>query len=122
MLVYMGADMPLYAVCFKIKIQPLTTHICFPKFSLFLPSIINQLGKFLPSASLYTMNCVEPKTGFTATPANLLTVFLTNHMFGYARLTVFQVPVYVLACAFTCGVGFMADRLGNRGYFTLCVP
>jgi len=65
MLLYMGADGPLYA------------------FSLFLPSIINQLG-------------------FTATPANLLTV-----------------PVYVLACIFTCGVGFLADRHGNRGYFTI---
>lgn len=40
--------------------------------------------------------------GFTATPANLLTV-----------------PVYVLACIFTCGVGFLADRLGRRGYFTM---
>ncbi|KAI5118001.1 hypothetical protein M0805_008101 [Coniferiporia weirii] len=66
MLLYMGADGPLYA------------------FSLFLPSIINQLG-------------------FSATPANLLTV-----------------PVYVVACGFTCGVGFMADRIGRRGLFTLC--
>ncbi|EJD08568.1 MFS general substrate transporter [Fomitiporia mediterranea MF3/22] len=66
MLVYMGADGPLYG------------------FSLFLPSIINQLG-------------------FTATPANLLTV-----------------PVYVLACIVTCCVGFLADRFGRRGYFTLC--
>jgi len=65
MIVYTGADGPLYA------------------FSLFLPTIINQLG-------------------FTATPANLLTV-----------------PVYAVACLVTCGVGFMADRLGNRGYFTL---
>jgi len=64
MILYMGADGPLYA------------------FSLFLPSIISQLG-------------------FKATPANLLTV-----------------PVYVVACACTCAVGFMADRLGNRGYFT----
>ncbi|KJA23556.1 hypothetical protein HYPSUDRAFT_201281 [Hypholoma sublateritium FD-334 SS-4] len=65
MLVYMGADMPLYA------------------FSLFLPSIINQLG-------------------FTATPANLLTV-----------------PVYALACVVTCGVGFLADRWSMRGYFNI---
>ncbi|KDR80770.1 hypothetical protein GALMADRAFT_1105708 [Galerina marginata CBS 339.88] len=65
MLVYMGVDMPLYA------------------FSLFLPSIINQLG-------------------FTATPANLLTV-----------------PVYVFACIVTCSVGFMADRWGRRGYFNI---
>lgn len=40
--------------------------------------------------------------GFKATPANLLTV-----------------PVYIVACLFTCGVGFMADRLGRRGIFTL---
>ncbi|KAF8967756.1 MFS general substrate transporter [Flammula alnicola] len=65
MFVYMGADMPLYA------------------FSLFLPSIINQVR-------------------FTATPANLLTV-----------------PVYVFACIITCGVGFLADRWGQRGYFNL---
>jgi len=60
---FMGANGPLYA------------------FSLFLPSILSQLG-------------------FTATPANLLTV-----------------PVYVVGCISTCAVGFMADRLGNRGYF-----
>ncbi|KAI0730769.1 MFS general substrate transporter [Earliella scabrosa] len=65
MLLYMGADGPLYA------------------FSLFLPSIINQLG-------------------YTATPANLLSV-----------------PVYVVACIVTCIVGFVADRHGNRGY--LCM-
>ncbi|KIM44467.1 hypothetical protein M413DRAFT_353864 [Hebeloma cylindrosporum] len=65
MVVYMGCDMPLYA------------------FSLFLPSIINQLG-------------------FTATPANLLTV-----------------PVYAFACIITCGVGFLADRWGRRGYLNI---
>jgi len=70
MLLYMGSDGPLYA------------------FSLFLPSIINQLG-------------------FTATPANLLTV-----------------PVYVLACIMTCLVGYVADRYGQRAYlniFNCCV-
>ncbi|KAL1941223.1 hypothetical protein VTO73DRAFT_7435 [Trametes versicolor] len=65
MVLYMGADGPLYA------------------FSLFLPSIINQLG-------------------FTATPANLLTV-----------------PVYALACVVTCIVGFVADRHGCRGYLAM---
>jgi len=64
MVIYVGSDMPLYA------------------FSLFLPTIINQLG-------------------FTATPANLLTV-----------------PVYVLACISTCTVGFLADRWGQRGYLS----
>ncbi|GBE89578.1 MFS general substrate transporter [Sparassis latifolia] len=70
MLVYMGTDGPLYA------------------FSLFLPSIIKELG-------------------YKATPANLLTV-----------------PVYVVACMFTCLVGFVADRYGRRGYLNiacLCV-
>ncbi|KAF8586052.1 MFS general substrate transporter [Ramaria rubella] len=52
-------------------------------FSLFTPSIINQIG-------------------FTATPANLLSV-----------------PIYVFACALTCTVGYYADRVGNRGYFSL---
>ncbi|KIP07137.1 hypothetical protein PHLGIDRAFT_431325 [Phlebiopsis gigantea 11061_1 CR5-6] len=65
MLLYMGTDGPLYA------------------FSLFLPSIINQLG-------------------FTATPANLLTV-----------------PVYALACIVTCVVGFVADRYGQRGLINI---
>ncbi|KAH9832609.1 MFS general substrate transporter [Rhodofomes roseus] len=68
MLLYMGTDGPLYA------------------FSLFLPSIINQLG-------------------YTATPANLLTV-----------------PVYVVACICTCAVGFIADKYGGRGYLNvLCL-
>ncbi|KAJ3550419.1 hypothetical protein NM688_g5080 [Phlebia brevispora] len=65
MFLYMGTDGPLYA------------------FSLFLPSIINQLG-------------------FTATPANLLTV-----------------PVYTLACIVTCAVGVVADRYGQRGLINM---
>jgi len=100
--VYMGCDMPLYA------------------FSLFLPSIINQV-KFIYSGidlyaksiriSLVWARTIQPKAcvngyarclGFTATPANLLTV-----------------PVYVFACIITCGVGFLADRWGRRGYFNM---
>ncbi|EJT99766.1 MFS general substrate transporter [Dacryopinax primogenitus] len=65
MLCYTGVDGPLYA------------------FSLFTPSIINQLG-------------------YTATPANLLSV-----------------PVYVWACILTCGVGWLADRRQTRAYFNL---
>ncbi|KAI0079386.1 MFS general substrate transporter [Panus rudis PR-1116 ss-1] len=65
MLLYMGSDGPLYA------------------FSLFLPTIINQLG-------------------YTATPANLLTV-----------------PIYVVACIVTCLVGLYADRKGQRGYVNI---
>ncbi|KAH9913952.1 MFS general substrate transporter [Epithele typhae] len=65
MFLYMGADGPLYA------------------FSLFLPSIIKELG-------------------YTATPANLLSV-----------------PVYAVACIATCAVGYITDRYGNRGYWTM---
>jgi MFS family permease len=53
-------------------------------FSLFLPTIVNELG-------------------FKANAANLLTV-----------------PVYVVVCAFTCGVGYWADRVGHRGWFSIC--
>lgn len=83
----MGADGPLYA------------------FSLFLPSIINQLGQCRVGTTKIRFMLTFKSVGFTATPANLLTV-----------------PVYVLACAITCFVGFMADRLGHRGYFTMLVP
>jgi MFS family permease len=48
-------------------------------FALFLPTIIGQLG-------------------YSATPANLLTV-----------------PVYVFACIATCAAGFYGDRKGRRG-------
>ncbi|KAL1758198.1 major facilitator superfamily domain-containing protein [Schizophyllum commune] len=65
MIIYVGCDMPLYS------------------FSVFLPTIINQIG-------------------YTATPANLLTV-----------------PVYVFACIVTCIVGFCADRYGHRGLFNI---
>ncbi|CUA69510.1 putative transporter C1002,16c [Schizosaccharomyces pombe 972h-] [Rhizoctonia solani] len=64
-LCYVGSGAPLHA------------------FSLFTPSIINQLG-------------------YTATHANLLSV-----------------PVYAWACIVTVGVGYMADRIGNRGIFNL---
>ncbi|CAK5283160.1 unnamed protein product [Mycena citricolor] len=65
MMICVGYDMPLYA------------------FSLFLPTIINQLG-------------------YTATPANLLTL-----------------PVYIFACCITCIVAFLSDRYGRRGYFNI---
>ena len=42
--------------------------------------------------------------GYTATPANLLTV-----------------PVYALACIVTCVVGFYADRHGQRGIINMYV-
>jgi len=83
-ILYMGADGPLYA------------------FSLFLPSIINQLGTQSIMKARQICDRYVLYLGFTATPANLLTV-----------------PVYVLACICTCFVGFFADRYGNRGYFTL---
>jgi MFS family permease len=65
MFVFVGSCGPLYA------------------FSLFLPSIIKQLG-------------------YQSTPANLLTV-----------------PVYVVACIFTCGVALLSDRYGHRAWFNL---
>ncbi|KAL5531264.1 hypothetical protein ACEPAG_4141 [Sanghuangporus baumii] len=65
--VTIGTDGPLYA------------------FSLFLPSIISQLG-------------------FAATPANLLTV-----------------PVYIVASIFACYIGYVADRIGKRGYFAIAM-
>ncbi|KAF8226835.1 MFS general substrate transporter [Tricholoma matsutake] len=73
MIVYTGGDGPLYA------------------FSLFLPSIIKatELRRFL-------------QLGYSATPANLLSV-----------------PVYAFACIITCLVGFCADRYGHRGYFNI---
>ncbi|TFY63768.1 hypothetical protein EVJ58_g3074 [Rhodofomes roseus] len=51
--------------------------------ALFMPSIIDQLG-------------------YSATPANLLTV-----------------PVYVLACFVTCLVSWLADRYGGRGWWNI---
>ncbi|KAI0687390.1 MFS general substrate transporter [Cytidiella melzeri] len=85
MLLYMGSDMPLYA------------------FSLFLPSIINELGEL--TEIVIRTRITDPTSGvagFTATPANLLTV-----------------PVYTLACIVTCAVGFYADRHGQRGIINM---
>ena len=45
-----------------------------------------------------------PSSGYTATPANLLTV-----------------PVYTLACIVTCAVGVIADRYGQRGFINMYV-
>ncbi|KAL0951359.1 hypothetical protein HGRIS_008063 [Hohenbuehelia grisea] len=71
--IYMGFDGPLYA------------------FSLFLPTIINQ---------------VAPRViiGFQATKSNLLSV-----------------PVYAWGCIMTCVVGFLGDRLGSRSYINLAL-
>ncbi|KAI0307925.1 MFS general substrate transporter [Multifurca ochricompacta] len=63
--IYMGFDGPLFA------------------FSLFTPTILNELG-------------------FKSTAANLLSV-----------------PVYVWGCIMTCVIGFLGDRIGNRGYINL---
>ncbi|KAI0050670.1 MFS general substrate transporter [Auriscalpium vulgare] len=65
--IYMGFDGPLFA------------------FSLFTPTILNELG-------------------FKATAANLLSV-----------------PVYAWACIMTCVIGFLGDRLGQRGYINLAL-
>ncbi|KAL0060590.1 hypothetical protein AAF712_012593 [Marasmius tenuissimus] len=92
MLIYCGCDMPLYA------------------FSLFLPSIINQvcrsflhcLGMVQSTFELGAFLISHLDAGFQATKANLLTV-----------------PVYVFACIITCLVGFVADRKGKRGYLNI---
>ncbi|KZV75499.1 MFS general substrate transporter [Peniophora sp. CONT] len=67
MWIYAGFDGPLFA------------------FSLFTPTIVNQLG-------------------FNATAANLLSV-----------------PVYVWGCILTCIIGYLGDRLGQRGYINLAL-
>ncbi|KAF9785564.1 MFS general substrate transporter [Thelephora terrestris] len=58
------------------------------------------------AAPLYAFALFLPtiinKLGFRATPANLLTV-----------------PVYIVACIVTCGVGFYADRKGRRGLLNI---
>ncbi|GLB41654.1 putative MFS general substrate transporter [Lyophyllum shimeji] len=84
MIVYTGCDGPLYA------------------FSLFLPTIINQLG--MRPCSIFRVSIVITlnKPGFKATPANLLTV-----------------PVYVFAGLVTCIVAYFSDRIGHRAYFNI---
>lgn len=63
-------------------------------FSLFTPSIINELGKYRHSQSFPTSDvCI----GFTATKANLLSV-----------------PVYAWGCLMTLAIGVYADRLNKR--------
>lgn len=42
------------------------------------------------------------RTGFQATAANLLSV-----------------PVYAWACLVTVCIGFLGDRIGNRGYINM---
>ncbi|KAG8699315.1 hypothetical protein FRC09_006689 [Ceratobasidium sp. 395] len=51
---------------------------------------------------LYALLSYGGPAGYTATPANLLSV-----------------PVYAWACLLTIGVGYMADRIGRRGMFNL---
>ena len=50
------------------------------------------------------MHVTSVKLGYSATPANLLTV-----------------PVYILACFMTCLMSWLGDRYGHRGYLNLCV-
>ncbi|EPT03013.1 hypothetical protein FOMPIDRAFT_126735 [Fomitopsis schrenkii] len=72
MALYMGNEGPLYGI------------------ALFMPSIINQVRIYF---------CL---LGYSATPANLLTV-----------------PVYILACFTTCFVSWIGDRYGHRGYLNI---
>ncbi|CAL1695329.1 unnamed protein product [Somion occarium] len=64
-------------------------------FSLFTPTIINQL-------SMTSEQMTDTRTGFQATAANLLSV-----------------PVYAWACLITVVIGFLGDRIGNRGYINM---
>ncbi|CUA74713.1 putative transporter C1002,16c [Schizosaccharomyces pombe 972h-] [Rhizoctonia solani] len=58
-------------------------------------------GGPLHAFSLFTPSIIH-QLGYTATSANLLSV-----------------PVYAWACLLTIGVGYTADRIGNRGIFNL---
>ncbi|KAL5535436.1 hypothetical protein ACEPAF_3530 [Sanghuangporus sanghuang] len=85
MAIYMGFDGPLFA------------------FSLFLPTIINQLGAsrqlLLTGARRLMLG-----TGYTSTAANLLSV-----------------PVYAWGCLATLFVGFFGDRIGERAYLNMAL-
>ncbi|KAH7921228.1 MFS general substrate transporter [Leucogyrophana mollusca] len=63
--------------------------------------IVVYAGSDMPlyAFSLFLPSIIK-EASYSATPANLLTV-----------------PVYALACIFTCLVGYLADRHGNRGLF-----
>ena len=75
-------------------------------FSLFLPSIINEV---CPARLFRNVVCTEltslvaVQLGYTATRANLLSV-----------------PVYAVACVFTVGVAYIADKHQQRGYLNMC--
>ncbi|EAU92674.2 hypothetical protein CC1G_01719 [Coprinopsis cinerea okayama7 len=83
---YMGFDGPLYA------------------FSLFLPSIINQVSPFHPVLVLQGAHSYQLQLGYTATRANLLSV-----------------PVYAWGCILTCVVGYLGDRFGHRSHINLAL-
>lgn len=87
MLAYMGVDGPLYA------------------FSIFTPTIVQQLG-------------------YKATEANLIRWVLIVHKTDQdceTYDTFPSVPIYVFACIVTIGVGFFADRKGNRAVINMCM-
>ena len=66
-------------------------------FALFLPTIINQVPIAVANQAFVPV-LTRIQLGYSATPANLLTV-----------------PVYVIACTATCAAGFYGDRKGRRG-------
>ncbi|OMP81323.1 putative transporter [Diplodia seriata] len=80
-IIYMGCDGALYA------------------FSLFLPTIINELVRrhFLPAATW--VDAANSELGYASTTANLLSV-----------------PPYAVAAILTVAVGWLADRTRLRGY------
>ena len=73
-------------------------------FSLFTPTIINQVQFILSSAPTlqFIIYLPLPQLGFQATAANLLSV-----------------PVYAWACIVTVFIGFLGDRIGHRGYINM---
>ena len=128
MIVYTGSDMPLYA------------------FSLFLPSIINQVRpvSYLPSPSpsasshhppiSVSVSASAPNLIMTPVlpsplPARYVLVFpcpaihalliLRRAGFKATPANLLTVPVYVFACLITCLVGYVADRRGQRGLINM---
>lgn len=100
--IYVGSDMPLYA--FSLFLPTIINQVCYEFFLFISHSWIEILAwyDFISENRQCSLTSLLFQ-GFTATPANLLTV-----------------PVYVLACISTCTVGFLADRWGQRGYLSLC--
>lgn len=75
-------------------------------FSLFLPTIVANLGYTENTAQLYVSTEFLPKDWCRYSRANSTCCSMT-------------VPPYVVACFFCIGAGFLADRWGTRGIFMI---